>query len=101
MHSTESEQRCSRETVWGRCEQTTTHVSGLCSAHLRWELTSTQPDPYYHEKIVRGLTTPTWDWMSEHEAHAVINGRYRGDARRLDQWVTGDPVGIDVSAFEL
>lgn len=68
---------------------------------MRWDLTGALPDPYYHEKVVRGLVEPTWDWMSESEAHAVLNGRYRGDGRRLDQWVSADPVGLDPKAFEL
>lgn len=50
---------------------------------------------------MKGLTVPTWDWMSESEASTVLNGRYRGDGRRLDQYVAGDPLGIDVKAFEL
>jgi hypothetical protein len=54
-----------------------------------------QPDAYYERKVALGLTTPTWDWMSESEAEMTLNGRYRGDGRRLDQWVTGDPLLID------
>jgi hypothetical protein len=33
--------------------------------------------------------------MSASEAHAVLNGRYRGDGRRIDQYVMDDPLGID------
>jgi hypothetical protein len=54
-----------------------------------------KPDAYYERKIALGLTTPTWDWMSESEAEAVINGRYRGDGRRLDQWVSAEPLLYD------
>jgi hypothetical protein len=43
-----------------------------------------------------GLTEPTWDWMSESEADALLNGRYRGDGRRLDQWIAGDPLGVEL-----
>ena len=57
---------------------------------------TTSPDRYYHEKIVKGLTVPTWDWMTESEANAVLNGRYRGDGRRLDQYVTGDPLMVEL-----
>jgi hypothetical protein len=53
------------------------------------------PDPYYEEKVVRGLTQPTWDYLTPAEAHAVLNGRYRGDGRRIDQYVTDDPLGVD------
>lgn len=59
-------------------------------------MSETRPDPYYEEKVVRGLIAPTWDWMSESEGAALLNGRYRGDGRRLDQWVTADPIGIDL-----
>lgn len=58
------------------------------------------PDPYYEEKVVRGLTQPTWDWMSESEAHALLNGRYKGDGRRIDQWVLPEPLLIDPSSFD-
>jgi predicted FMN-binding regulatory protein PaiB len=53
------------------------------------------PDPYYEEKVSRGLTVPTWDYMTAAEAHAVLNGRYRGDGRRIDQYVNDDPLGIN------
>lgn len=58
-----------------------------------------KPDPYYEQKVVRGLVTPTWDWMSDTEAHALLNGRIRGDGRRIDSWVAGDPLLIDAEAF--
>lgn len=53
------------------------------------------PDPYYEEKVVRGLISPTWDYLTPAEAHAVLNGRYRGDGRRIDQYISDDPLGID------
>lgn len=53
------------------------------------------PDPYYEEKVVRGLLTPTWEYLSPAEAEAVLNGRYRGDGRRIDQYVVDDPLGLD------
>jgi hypothetical protein len=46
--------------------------------------------------VVLGLIEPTWDWMSDAEANALLNGRYRGDGRRLDQWVSGDPIGVEL-----
>jgi hypothetical protein len=57
---------------------------------------TTSPDQYYERKVVLGEITPTWDELSRSEAEAVLNGRYRGDGRRLDQWVTGDPLGIEL-----
>jgi hypothetical protein len=68
----------------------------LCSAHTRWALRQQQPDAYYERKVVLGLIEPTWDWMSDAEANALLNGRYRGDGRRLDQWVSGDPIGVEL-----
>jgi hypothetical protein len=63
---------------------------------LKWSQQGTTPDRYYHQKVVMGLTEPTWDWMSESEADALLNGRYRGDGRRLDQWIAGDPLGVEL-----
>lgn len=52
------------------------------------------PDRYYEQKLVQGSITPTWDYMTDTEANAVVNGRYRGDGRRLDQWISDEPMGI-------
>lgn len=51
------------------------------------------------EKVSRGLITPTPDWMSDSELNAIVNGRYRGDGRRIDQYVAGDPMLIDVDGL--
>lgn len=67
----------------------------MCLAHLNWQIRGTTPDQFYERKVVLGLIEPTWDWMSDAEASALLNGRYRGDGRRLDQWVTADPLGVD------
>jgi hypothetical protein len=92
--STNSVDRCLKITKWGRCSQAATPL-GLCSAHEQWSIRGKTPDPGYERKIVLGLIQPTWDYMSESEAHAVLNGRYRGDGRRIDQYVIDDPLGID------
>ncbi len=68
----------------------------MCSAHTKWELRKVTPDPYYEEKVVKSLVEPTWDWMTEAEANTLLNGRYRGDGRRLDQWIAGDPLGVEL-----
>ena len=57
----------------------------------------TTPDRFYEEKICRGLLQPTFDYLTDSEAEATVNGRYRGDGRRLDQFVDGDPMDIDMS----
>lgn len=68
----------------------------MCRSHETWQRLGSEPDGFYHEKIARGLTVPTFDYMSASEAHAVTNGKYRGDGRRLDQYVTADPLLIDL-----
>ena len=65
---------------------------GLCSAHWNWKELGTKPDPSYERKVMTRLITPTWDWMTDSESRAVLNGRYRGDGRRIDQWVLHEPV---------
>lgn len=74
----------------------TTHESELCSAHLRWRNGDVRPDPYYEQKVVEGLTSPTWDWLTDSEAETLLNGRYRGDGRRLDQYIAGEPLGVEL-----
>jgi len=54
------------------------------------------PDQEYERKIVAGLLSPTWSYMSHEEMEATVNGRYRGDGRRLDQYVTDEPMMIDL-----
>jgi hypothetical protein len=96
MPSSNSE-TCSKPTKWGPCQQTNLNPeTGLCSSHTRWWFFDQQPDPYYEEKIVKALVEPTWDWMTETEAEALLNGRYRGDGRRIDQWITADPLGVEL-----
>lgn len=53
------------------------------------------PDRRYEEKICRGLIEPTWEYLTDGEAEACINGRYRGDGRRIDQFVSDEPMLID------
>ena len=55
------------------------------------------PDRYYEEKIVRGLVTPTFAYLTPEQAEATVNGRYRGDGRCLDQYVVDDPLLIDLT----
>lgn len=67
---------------------------GLCRSHETWKRKGVTPDRFYERKLVLGQTQPTWDYMTDTEAEAVINGRYRGDGRRLDLYVTDEPMGI-------
>lgn len=57
------------------------------------------PDRCYEEKIVRNLLQPTWSYLTDTEAEASVNGRYRGDGRRLDLYVTDDGMGIDLDGL--
>lgn len=96
--SKDSVQLCSLTTTpWGPCQQPASIRSGtgLCISHETWTAKGRTPDRFYEEKIVRGLTQPTFSYLSEAEAHALLNGRYRGDGRRVDQYVVDDPLGID------
>jgi hypothetical protein len=54
------------------------------------------PDEYYERKVVKGEITPTWDELTQSEAETILNGRYRGDGRRLDQWIAGEPLGVEL-----
>lgn len=74
-----------------KCQQKSWR-DGLCSAHWYWLTKEITPDKSYEMKVMTLLIEPTWDWMTEAEAHAVIQGRYKGDGRRLDSWVSHDPV---------
>ena len=82
--------------MWGRCQQRTHLESRKCSAHDVWDRIGATPDPYYHQKVVEGVISPTFDYLTDSEANASVKGRYRGDGRRLDQFVTGDPCLVDL-----
>jgi len=90
---------CKKKTRWGRCQQQQADGDKWCSTHRHFADTDRTPDEYWMEKVVTGKITPTRDWMSESELHAIINGRYRGDGRRIDQYITGDPLLIDTDGF--
>jgi len=91
--------RCKKRTEWGQCKQPRMEGDHWCRAHVAFRHRTNEPDRYWHEKLVKGLITPTSDWMTESELHAIINGRYRGDGRRIDQYITGDPLMIDTDGF--
>jgi len=91
--------RCKKRTEWGQCAQPAREGASFCTVHEHFRDRPDPPDRYWHEKVVRGLITPTVDWMKPSELHAIINGRYRGDGRRVDQYVVGDPLLIDEDAF--
>lgn len=59
------------------------------------------PDPFYERKVVEGRITPSWDSMSEAEMDTVLNGRYRGDGRRIDQYIVDDPMMITLTDYTL
>lgn len=88
--------RQSCKTTRGDCHQPRYPGEDLCSAHAHWALLDIEPDPYYEGKIMEGVIQPTWDYMTDVEAYALLNGRYRGDGRRLDQWISSDPIGFEL-----
>jgi hypothetical protein len=57
------------------------------------------PNRYYHEKVATGKITPGELVFTEHEIHAMLNGRYRGDGRRIDQYVLPEPLLIDIDGL--
>ena len=77
-----------------------TSRTGLCRSHETWLRKGATPDRSYEQKIIAGLLTPTWAYMSPEEMEATINGRYRGDGRRLDQYITDEPMMIDLHDIE-
>lgn len=90
---------CSTITKWGRCAQPAwpPSTTGRCRSHETWARKGVEPDPYYHRKIVLRELQPTFDYLSDAEAEATINGRYRGDGRRLDQYITDEPLMIELA----
>lgn len=69
--------------------------NGLCSFHAFQSDTGIVPDVAWHERLLRGGRN-IYDDLTETEMVALVNGRYRGDGRRIDQYVNGmDPVGWD------
>lgn len=55
-------------------------------------------DRSYHEKIARNLLQPADSYLSKTEIDATLNGRYRGDGRRTDNYVSTDPLLYDPEA---
>jgi hypothetical protein len=84
-------------TKWGKCQQPAKYPSDFCSFHARWMLKAPQqPDEGYHKKIALGLLEPAEDYLSGSELRATMNGRYRGDGRRLDFYVLWDPNPLEM-----
>jgi len=72
-----------------------------CTAHERWlKLGVKHPDPTYERKLVEGLIESSWDTLTDTQANALLNGRYRGDCRTLDDYVTDEPIGIEIGRFD-
>jgi hypothetical protein len=65
------------------------YEDGTCSYHLN----HVGPhDRSYHEKIAKNILQPADSYLSQTEIDATMNGRYRGDGRRLDPYVSADPL---------
>lgn len=62
-----------------------------CSFHSHWLFVPGEPDEHYHRKVVKGLCSPTFDYLTPEEARATMAGRSRGDGRRLDAYCSDDP----------
>lgn len=70
---------------WGLCQQVTDAL--LCRFHAG--ALDINADPYYHEKIVKGLVQPVSEYLLPAEINATMHGRPKGDGRRFDAYVTG------------
>lgn len=78
----------------GVCQQYV-KAHGLCSFHLFQSETGMIPDVDWHARLVQGGRN-IYDTLTQVEMDALVNGRYRGDGRRIDQYVNGlDPIGWD------
>ena len=93
--------QCHRRTEWGRCQQPAATGRRLCHVHIDFDgagrnvHTGRPADRYWHEKVTKGLITPTARALSPSEIHATVNGRSRGDGRRLDAYTSLDPMLIN------
>jgi len=77
---------------YGRCKRPAVQ-EGLCASHLFWIRTDITPDEDYHRRVIEGHRAIN-EYLTETELEALVNGRYRGDGRRLDQFTTHDPIGF-------
>lgn len=68
-------------------------LSRFCISHDRWASKRQTPDPFYEKKLVEGFTIPVDEYLTQAEIEATLNGRYRGDGRRIDQYTADDPLG--------
>lgn len=80
-------------TPWGSCQQIVPEEDGTCDYH-RVERKS--HDRSYHEKIAKNLLQPASSYLTPTEIAATLNGRYRGDGRRTDAYVSADPLLFDM-----
>lgn len=49
-------------------------------------------DAYYESKRLRGLLASPLDYLTDEEMNATMQGRSRGDGRRIDAYTSDDPV---------
>lgn len=82
--------RCSARTRWGRCAQPAAADARLCAAHEEWRRERITPDPGYERRVVLGEIEPVVAKLSPAELKATMTGRYKGDGRRIDAYVTND-----------
>lgn len=73
---------CEFISPWGRCRQT---AHSLCWYHAE---PKDRHDPYYHEKVVKGLVGNVAAELRDTDLEAMWRPRRHGDGRRSDQYVT-------------
>lgn len=88
---------CAAEhSVYGRCKQPCAEGASMCAQHLEWAGSDIIPHPEYEAKVYRGEVTPVVAVLSETEIRTMMEGRYRGDGRRLDAFAPTDGEGQTV-----
>lgn len=83
---------CSYLSPWGKCKQARPEGYKHCKFHQELLRGERRPDPYYHEKVCKGLLVPSVDLLTEAESRAMMQGRPHGDGRRLDAYCMDDPI---------
>lgn len=87
---------CGADSKWGPCQQPVAGDEDLCAAHLEWLERPVDPDPEYERAVVLGEKEPVQARFTRSEMDAVVWGRYRGDGRRLDAYVSFDPLEVEL-----
>ena len=76
-----------------RCQQLAIKGTQICASHTFWFRTGIEPVHEYHLQVLAGGRA-ILEFLTEPECEALVNGRYRGDGRRIDIYTSQDPLGF-------